>query len=143
MADISIKGAAEPAPSPADRRAARIGGLALTILVALFFALDAGMKLADLPQVREAEAGIGWPLAADRAIGLIELAGLVLYAMRRTATLGAIWLTGLLGGAVAAHMRIGSPLFSHVLFGVYVGVLMWGALWLREPRVRALTPIRR
>ena len=59
------------------------------------------------------------------------------------AVLGAILLTGLLGGAIASHVRIGSPLFTHVLFGAYVGVLAWGGLWLRDERLRALVPIGR
>jgi hypothetical protein len=65
----------------------------------------------------------------------------VLYAIPRTSVLGAVLLTGYLGGAVATHVRVGSPLFSHVLFGVYIGVLAWGGLWLRNPRLRALFPI--
>ena len=64
-----------------------------------------------------------------------------LYALPRTAVLGAILLTGYLGGAVAAHARLGDPLFTHVLFGVYVGIAVWGGLWLRDPRVRALIPL--
>jgi hypothetical protein len=67
----------------------------------------------------------------------------VLYAMPRTALLGAILLTGLLGGAIASHVRIASPMFTHVLFGAYVGVLAWGGLWLRDERLRALLPIGR
>jgi hypothetical protein len=67
----------------------------------------------------------------------------VLLVIPRTAVLGAIWLTGLFCGAIAAHLRQGDPLFSHVLFGVYLGVLMWGGLWLRDERLRALIPLRR
>jgi DoxX-like family len=116
------------------------GGWALSSLVALFMAMDSAMKLADLAPVRQAEAQIGWPLDMDRPLGVISLVGLVLYVVPRTSVLGAIYLTGLLGGAVAAHLRLGDPLFSHVLFGVYVGVLMWGGLWLRDTRLRALLP---
>jgi hypothetical protein len=57
--------------------------------------------------------------------------------------LGAVLLTAYLGGAVATHARIGSPLFSHTLFGVYIGIVVWGGLWLRDPRIRALLPVRR
>jgi hypothetical protein len=117
-------------------------GRGLTGLVALFFTMDAAMKLADMVQVREAAAGIGWPTTLDRPLGAIEIVGLTLYVVPRTAVLGAIVLTGLLGGAVAAHLRVGDPLFSHVLFGVYVGVAMWAGLWLRDSRVRALIPLR-
>ena len=73
-----------------------------------------------------------------RGLGLLLLVCTVLYLLPRTAVLGAILITGFLGGAVATHLRVGSPLFSHVLFGVYLGVLIWGGLWLREPRLRAL-----
>ena len=129
--------------APAPSRPQMWAGWTLTGLVALFLAMDAAMKLADLAPVRQASAQIGWPLALDQPIGVVELVGLGLFVVPRTAVLGAIVLTGLLGGAVAAHLRIASPLFSHVLFGVYVGVMMWGGLWLRDERLRALIPIRR
>ncbi len=127
------------------RAPGRIGlwaGRAMSGLVVLFLAMDAGMKLADLQPVREASAQIGWPLALDRPIGLIELICLVLYAIPRTSVLGAVLTTGLLGGAVAAHLRLGDPLFSHVLFGVSVGALAWGGLYLRDERLRALLPLK-
>ncbi len=117
-------------------------GWALTGLVVLFMAMDTSMKLLDLPQVRTATLQLGWPLALDRTLGIIDLVCLVLYAVPRTAVLGAILTTGLCGGAIAAHLRLGDPLFSHVLFGVYIGVMAWGGLWLRDPRLRALTPLR-
>jgi hypothetical protein len=75
-------------------------------------------------------------------LGVIGLVSTALYALPRTSVLGAILLTGYMGGAIATHLRIGSPLFSHTLFGVYLGVLLWGGLWLRDPRVRALLPFR-
>ncbi len=117
-------------------------GWTLTVLVALFLAMDAAMKLMDLPQVRTATLQLGWPLSLDRTLGIIDLACLVLYAFPRTAVLGAILTTGLCGGAIAAHLRLGDPLFSHVLFGVYIGLMAWGGLWLRDPRLRALIPLR-
>ena len=126
----------------ARSRTSRWVGRAFSGLVILFMAMDAAMKLADLPPVRQAARQIGWPLALDRPLGVIGLIGLVLYGIPRTSVLGAIWLTGLCGGAVAAHLRLGDPLFSHVLFGVYVGVLAWAGPWLREPRLRALIPLR-
>ncbi len=73
---------------------------------------------------------------------MILLVCTALYAAPPTAVLGAILLTGYLGGGVAAHLRVGDPLFSHVLFGVYLGVMLWGGLWLRDPRLRALMPLR-
>ena len=118
-------------------------GRALSSLVILFLAMDAAMKIAELPIVADTAPTIGW--TADpgfwRAIGLLLLALTALYAWPRTAVLGAILLTGYLGGAVAAHLRVGSPLFSHILFGVYLGIALWGGLWLRDGRLRALLPV--
>jgi hypothetical protein len=88
---------------------------------------------------------LGYPANESfaRLLGIIVLVGTVLYAWPRTAILGAILLTGLFGGAIASHLRLGDPLFSHTLFGVYLGVLMWGGLWLRDPTLRMLFPLRR
>lgn len=116
-------------------------GWVISGLVILFVLMDSGMKLADLGPVRTAARGIGWPLYLDRPLGVISFAGLLLYVYPRTSVLGAIYLTGLFGGAVAAHLRLGDPLFTHVLFGVYLGVAMWGGLWLRDARLRQLIPI--
>jgi hypothetical protein len=125
-------------------RGAVRAGWALSGLAILFFAMDGGMKLAYLPIVAETTAQLGWP--ADRGtiylLAALLLGSTLLYAVPRTAMLGAILLTGYLGGAVATHVRVGSPLFSHVLFGVYLGLFVWGGLWLRDPRVRALLPLR-
>lgn len=115
-------------------------GIGLTVLVTLFWIMDSAMKLAGLPQVAETMGPLGWP--ADRAtvltLGLIQALCLVLYLIPRTAVLGAILLTAYLGGAIATHARVGSPLPSHTLFGVYVGLATWGALWFRLPALRAL-----
>jgi DoxX-like family len=132
-----------PATTAAPSRPTLWAGRALSGLVILFMAMDTTMKLLDLEPVKQAAAGIGWPTSLDRTLGVIELVCLALYAVPRTAVLGAILTTGLLGGAVAAHLRSGDPLFSYVLFGVYVGLLAWGGLWLRDPQLRALLPIRR
>ena len=118
-------------------------GWALTVLVCLFLAMDGAMKFMDLPQVTIATQQLQWPVRLDRTIGAIELLCLVLYAFPRTAVLGAVLMTGLLGGAIASHLRIADPLFSHVLFGVYVGVMAWGGLWLRDSKLRALVPVGR
>ncbi len=119
------------------------GGWALSVLVVLFLIMDGAMKLMDLQVVKTATIQLGWPIALDRTIGVIELVCLVLYAIPPTAVLGAVLMTGLLGGAIASHLRLGDPLFSHVLFGVYIGLMAWAGLWLRDPRLRALMPIRR
>jgi hypothetical protein len=118
-------------------------GWAMSGLVIAFMLMDATMKLLALPVVLETSAQLGF-VGADmaRGLGVILLVGTVLYAAPRTATFGAILLTGYLGGAVATHVRVGSPLFSHVLFGVYVAALMWGGLYLRDARLRALVPLR-
>lgn len=73
-------------------------------------------------------------------IGVVELIGTLLYAWRRTSLLGAVIMTGLLGGAIATHLHVDSPLFSHTLFGVYLGLIMWAGLWLRDAQVRAVLP---
>jgi hypothetical protein len=114
-------------------------GFAMSALVVLFLLMDAGMKLAAIQPVLEAGQQIGFPGAAmARKLGALLLVCTLLYVYPRTSLLGAILVTAYLGGAVATHVRLGNPLFSHVLFGVYVGVLMWGGLLLREPRLRAL-----
>jgi hypothetical protein len=132
---------AEPA---AVSKAARWSGLAMSGLVILFLLFDAGIKLVPLQIVTETSAQLGLPADAAfaRLLGVLTLIGVALYAVPRTAVLGAILLTGYLGGAIATHLRIGSPLFSHVLFGFYLGVLIWGGLYLRDPRLRRLIPFR-
>ncbi|MGA0601184.1 DoxX family protein [Caulobacter sp. KR2-114] len=122
--------------------AMRWTGWALSGLFALFMLIDIGIKLAGVPQVAQTLAPLGWTLDRAEPIAPIELLALLLYLFPRTAVLGAILLTGVMGGAVATHMRVGDPLFSHVLFGVYLGLFAWGGLWLRDARLRALTPWR-
>jgi hypothetical protein len=124
-------------------KAALWSGRVMTGIVALFLALDAGMKLLQLDAVREAMAPLGYPAGLGLVIGLIEAVCLLLYVVPQTAVLGAILLTGLLGGSAAAHLRVGDPLFTHVLFGVYVGIFAWGGLYLRDEKLRALIPLRR
>jgi DoxX-like family len=118
-------------------------GRALSGLVILFLLLDAAMKIAALPVVSESAVMIGWTGDAGfwRAMGLLLLAITALHTWPRTAVLGAILLTGYLGGAVASHLRMSDPVFSHTLFGVYVGIALWGGLWLRDARIRNLLPI--
>ena len=114
-------------------------GFVMSALVVLFLFMDAGMKLAAVQPVLEAGQQIGFPGAAmARKLGVILLLCTLLYVWPRTSLLGAILVTAFLGGAVATHVRLGNPLFSHVLFGVYVGILLWGGLLLREPRLKSL-----
>ncbi len=86
---------------------------------------------------------LGWPAKYTGMIGAIELAGVILYVFPRTAVLGAVLLMALLGGAMATQIRIENPLFSHTLFSVYLGLFMWGGLWLRDERLRTIFPFRR
>jgi len=121
---------------------ARTIGWVLSGLIIAFLLVDAGMKLLALPVVLETQAPLGFTGAATaRGLGVLLLACTLLYAWPRTAVLGAILLTGYLGGAVATHVRVGDPLFSHILFGVYMGVLLWLGLYLRDARLRALVPL--
>ncbi len=118
-------------------------GRVLSTLAVLFLLMDAGMKLAGLPIVIETTEQLGWPGDLARPLGIILLIATLLYAYPRTSVLGAVLLTAYLGGAVATHVRIGSPLFSHVLFGVYLGLFVWGGLYLRDASLRALFPLKR
>ena len=118
-------------------------GWVLSSLVIAFLLMDATMKLLALPVVLETQAPLGFAGAGiARGLGVLLLVCTLLYAAPQTAVLGAILLTGYLGGAVVTHMRVGDPLFSHILFGVYIGVLLWLGLYLRDARVRALVPLR-
>lgn len=133
-------------PDPAlPSRGALWTGRVLSGITIAFLAFSGGIKLAGHPSVPETMGQLGWPTsyASSVWIGVMELAFALLYAVPRTAVLGLVLITALLGGAVATHVRVGSPLFSHILFGVYLGLFAWGGLWLREPRLRALVPFRR
>ncbi len=131
---------AHAAPTAA---AMRWAGRGITALVLLFLAVDGAMKLVPIEPVVAAMMHLGYAPAIARGIGLIELACVLLLLFPRTALLGALLFTAVLGGAIASHLRVGDPLVSHTLFGVYLGVLMWGGLCLRDPRLRALLPWRR
>lgn len=121
----------------------RWAGRIASAIPVLFLLMDAAMKLVHVQAVTEASARIGFPDHLAGPLGVILLACVALYLVPRTAVLGAVLLTAYLGGAVAIHVRIGDPLFSHVLFPVYVAVLLWGGLFLRDPRVRAAVgPLR-
>ena len=120
----------------------RTVGRVLTGLVGAFLLVDAGTKLIAPGWAAANSPEIGWPLdpATVRALGGLLLIPTLLYLWPRTALLGAILVTGYLGGAIATHARIGSPLFIHTLFGVYLALFVWGGLWLRSPALRALMP---
>jgi hypothetical protein len=115
-------------------------GWSLSGLAGLFFLVDAGMKLAKPPEVVGPTLELGWPESTIVGLGVVLLISTLLYLWRRTAVLGAILLTGYLGGAVATHVRVGGPAFSMV-FPVVFGCLVWGGLWLRDERLRRLLPL--
>jgi hypothetical protein len=124
-------------------QAMRWTGWALTGLFVLFMLFDVTVKWLDLQMVDDAMLQLGYPRGAGFWIGVLETILLVLYVVPRTSVLGAILFMGVFGGAIASHLRVGDPLFSHDLFGVYLGAVMWGGLWLRDPALRAVFPLRR
>ncbi|MCW5790442.1 MAG: DoxX family protein [Polyangiaceae bacterium] len=120
-----------------------VAGYALTGLSALFLTFDTALKVLALDPAVQATTELGYPATAVRGIGVTQLVCLGLYLIPRSSVLGALLLTGFLGGAVATHVRLESPLVSHTLFPVYVALFVWGGLYLREPRLRELLPLRR
>jgi hypothetical protein len=120
-------------------------GRVLSGLIVLFMIFDGVIKLPPLDVVTQAMAPLGWPAdpGVARMLGIIGLISTALYALPRTSVLGAILLTAYMGGAIATNVRVGNPLFSHTLFGVYLGLILWAGLYLRDPRVRALIPSSR
>lgn len=128
---------------PISRTALWIGRI-LSGLVIVFLLMDGGIKLAPIKEVTETLQQLGYSgsVGQARLLGILTLGCALLYAIPRTSVLGAILLTGLLGGAMATHLRVDSPLFTHLLFGLYIGLMAWGGLYLRDPALRALMPIR-
>jgi hypothetical protein len=123
--------------------ATRWTGRAMSALAVLFLLFDAVMKVLQLAPAVEGTVQLGYPETVVFGIGVVELVCLALYVIPQTSLFGAILVTGYLGGAIATHVRVGNPLFTHVLFPVYVAVLIWGALFLRDDRLRRLVPVRR
>ena len=113
-------------------------GRVLSGIAVLFLIFDAGIKLVAAPEAVAGTVQLGWQPHHLPILAAIELACLVLYLVPRTAPLGAVLWTGYLGGAIATHLRLDNPLFSHVLFPSYVAALLWGGLYLRDARVRDL-----
>jgi DoxX-like family len=133
----------EPSQASAARKVSYWVGWGMSGLVIVFLAMDAIIKLMALPTATQAGAELGFPGAGmTRTLGVILLVCTVLYVVPWTTVLGAILLTAYLGGAVATQLRVEAPLFTHMLVGVYLGILLWGGLWLRDARLRALTPLR-
>lgn len=117
-------------------------GYILSALPALFLLVDGAMKLVKPPFVVEATVKLGYPDSVIVGLGIVTVVCTLLYVIPATAVLGAILLTGFLGGAVATHVRVGYSLFS-VIFPAILGALLWGGLYLRDARVAALIPWRR
>jgi uncharacterized membrane protein YphA (DoxX/SURF4 family) len=128
-----------------DQRKATVGiwiGRVMSGLVIAFLLIASVFPKLFMPELAvESMQQLGWNPKHLLVIAVIELVGTLLYAVPRTTALGAVLLTGLFGGAVATHLRIDNPLLSHTEFPLYVGFLMWGGLWLRNARVRALLPL--
>jgi hypothetical protein len=117
-------------------------GRIISALPILFLLFDGAMKLVKPAPVVEATVKLGYPEGTIVPLGIVLLVCTLLYAIPQTSVLGAMLLTGYLGGAVATHVRVGDPLFTHVLFPVYMGILIWLGIYLRDVRLRALAPVR-
>jgi hypothetical protein len=128
-------------PAIVTRRSHR-AGILLSALPIVFLLWDSAIKLVEIAPVRDGLERLGYPATLAVEIGLLELVCVLLHVVPRTSILGTILLTGYLGGATATHVRVGDPLPTHILFPVYVGVLLWGGLFLRDRRLRALLLLR-
>jgi hypothetical protein len=120
-----------------------IVAIVLSTLGAMFMLFDAVLHLLVITPVVLAFNQLGYPLAVSRTLGVIELACAILYLIPQTAVLGAVLLTGYLGGAIATQVRVGAPLLSTELFPIYVALFLWGGLYLRDARLRSLFPVRK
>ena len=114
-------------------------GRVLSTLPVLMLLFSGGMKIIHPPQLDEGFVHLGIPVSLALGLGILEVSCTIIYAIPRTAVLGAILLTGYLGGAILTHLRIGEPYFMQAIFGMVV----WGGLYLRDPRLRALIPFCR
>jgi DoxX-like family len=126
-----------PIVTSSSKVAIRAGRVLSGIAVA-FLTLDAAMKLLQVQAAVEGTIQLGYPASSLVVIGLIQVVCLAVYLVPRTAILGAVLWTGYLGGAIATHVRVGNPLFTHILFPIYVAALLWGSLWLRDRRLRGV-----
>ena len=124
-----------------ERRSTVWTGRTLTAVAVLFLIFDATVKLLQLTPAVDATAQLGFKASVLVPLGIIEVLCLAAYLVPQTSVAGAILWTGYLGGAVATQLRVGNPLFSNVLFPVYVAALLWGGLWLRRPQLRAVVPL--
>jgi len=118
-------------------------GRVLSGIAVLFLLFDSTIHIMKPAAVIEGFTKLGYPVTVAVPLGLIELACVVLYLIPRTSVFGAVLLTGYLGGAISAQLRVMAPLFSTLLFPIYVALFLWGGLYLRDAGVRALIPVRR
>ena len=126
--------------APAKKRS--WAGIVISAIPTLFLLMDAIGKFVKPEAVVTGTVELGYPESVILPLGIVLLICTILYAIPKTSVLGAILLTGYLGGAVATHVRIGSPLFTHMLFPVYLGIMIWLGLYLRDIRLRELVPLR-
>jgi hypothetical protein len=132
-----------PAATAANvSRRALWGGRFASGFAVLFLLFDASMKVLQVPAAMAGTGQLGWPTSVIFALGVLQLALVALYVVPRTSVLGAVLWTGYLGGAIATHVRVGNPLFSHILFPTYVAAFLWLGLWLRDANLRAVLPFR-
>jgi hypothetical protein len=120
-----------------------VGRVLSALFVLFMLGASAAPKLMGMPIADEIMAQLGWPPGYVFGIGVLELTLTLLYIYRPTSVLAAVLFMGLFGGAMATHLRAESPLFSHTLFSIYLALAMWGGLWLRDEKLRALFPWRR
>ena len=121
----------------------RIGWILSGLFVLFMLGASVAPKFLGLQVADDTMRQLGWPVGHVLMIGIIEFVCVLLYVWPKASVLGAVLMMGLLGGAMATQIRVGNPLFSHVLFSIYLGLFMWGGLWLRDPALRALFPFRR
>jgi hypothetical protein len=133
-----LVGATTTTSSYRPSRRAVIAGRVITGIIALLLAMDAGFKLVAARSAAAASAQLGFTAEQVFVIGIIGAVCLALYLIPRVAPLGAVLWTGYLGGAIVTHFRVGNPLLTHTLFPIFVAALIWGGLYLRDPRVRAV-----
>ena len=124
-------------------KGARTAGLIVSALVVLFLLFDSVIHLLNTSQVQEAMSDLGFDPGLNRVFGVVLLVCLIAYVLPATSILGAVLLTGYLGGAVATNLLTEQPIVSTTLFPIYTGILVWGGLWLRDLEVRRIMPLRR
>ena len=127
----------------ATSKAALWTGRVFSVFAALFLLVDSIMKVVKAAPAVEGTAQLGYPVTVVFGIGVTLLICTIIYLIPRTSIFGAVLLTGYLGGAIATHVRVSNPLFTHTLFPIYVAILIWGGLYLRDEKLRALIPFRR